>query len=88
VRIRDSPKAGVSCLSYELDESTVSDLVEEIYNNIAIVRLQRTLGSTSNLFRDPSIYGAAAKSQPMSKIQKRGYVDYTTRYRAVLTCKS
>lgn len=76
-------------VKYKLDESTVSDLVEEIYKNIAIVRLQRTLGSTSNLFRDPSIYRAAAASfRLISKIQRREYVDYTARYRTELTWQS
>jgi hypothetical protein len=71
---------------YEVEESTISHLVEEIYQNLAIVRLQSTLGSTSNLFRDSSIYRTAAlKFSLICKVQKKEYVDYTTRYRVELT---
>jgi hypothetical protein len=75
-------------VSYELDESTVGDLVEEIYKDLAIVRLQRTLGSTSNLFRDPTIYRSAAASfKLISKTQKKQYANCTTKYRIELTSR-
>ncbi len=70
---------------YEVEEETISTLVEEIYQNLAIVRLQSTLGSTSNLFRDPSIYRTAAlKFNLICRIQKKEYVDHTSTYRLQL----
>lgn len=72
-------------VQYEIEESTISYLVEEIYQNLAIVRLQSTLGSTSNLFRDSSLYRSAAlKFNLICKVQKKEYVDYTTKYRVEL----
>jgi hypothetical protein len=72
-------------VQYEIEESTISHLVEEIYQNLCIVRLQSTLGSTSNLFRDSSIYRTAAlKFDLICRIQKKEYVDYTTKYRVEL----
>lgn len=46
-------------VTYEIDEPTVSQMVKEIYKNLAKERLKKTLGSTSNLFRDPDIYRTA-----------------------------
>lgn len=47
-------------VTYEIDDATVSQMVREIYKNLAKVRLGKTLGSTSNLFRDPEIYRTAS----------------------------
>jgi hypothetical protein len=73
-------------VQYEIEESTISHLVEEIYQHLVIVRLQSTLGSTSNLFRDSSIYRTATlKFNLICRVQKKEYVDYTTKYRVELT---
>jgi hypothetical protein len=75
-------------VTYKLDESTVADLVEEIYKELAIKRLHKTLGSTSNLFRDPAIYRSAAASfRLITKIQKKQYVDCTAQYRVELNSR-
>jgi hypothetical protein len=72
-------------VSYRLGETTISQVVKGIYRNLARARLKRTLGSTSNLFRDPEIYRSAVDLfRDISEARNDQYIDFTEKYRVRL----
>jgi hypothetical protein len=72
-------------VTYDIDDSTISQMVKEIYKTLAKERLKKTLGSTSNLFRDPDIYRTADDLYKVI-IQAKGqqHSDSPTHYRVKL----
>ena len=72
-------------VSYEMDQPTVAQMVKGIYQNLAKERLKKTLGSTSNLFRDPEIYRSADELFDLiSKAKGEEYGDSASTYRVTL----
>jgi hypothetical protein len=72
-------------VKYELNETTISQMVKGIYRNLARARLKKTLSSTSDLFRDAEIYRAAVDLfKDISEAKNDQYTDYTERYRVLL----
>ncbi len=75
-----------SGVSYQLDDPTVKQMVKGIYQNLARERLKKTLGSTSNLFRDPEIYRSAeGLFKLISGAQGKQYGDSPSVFRVVLS---
>ena len=72
-------------VTYDIDDATVGQMVRSIYKTLAKTRLKSTLGSTSNLFRDPEIYRASADQFKMvSEAKGNQYSDSLAKYRVTL----
>jgi hypothetical protein len=72
-------------VKYQLNETTISQMVKGIYRNLARARLKKTLSSTSDLFRDPEIYRAAVDLfKDISEAKNDQYADYAEKYRVFL----
>ena len=72
-------------VSYDIDQPTVAQMVKGIYQNLAKERLKKTLGSTSNLFRDPEIYRSGDELFDLiTRAKGEEYVDRASIYRVTL----
>ena len=71
---------------YVVDKPTASFVVTQIYMKLAIERLAKTLGSTSNLFRNPEIYRHAENQfKLLTGAQGRELKDCTAKYRVFVS---
>jgi len=73
-------------VTYNIDDLTLVQMVRGIHESLARERLRKTLGSTSDLFRDPEIYrNAAALFDMINKAKGQQYDDSVSNYRVRLS---